>query len=252
MGRESWSHVREGGLSLRVAISRLRRRRIRASRLNPRTGAPVGGLSAAHGQVLERFIDGLRPGDRVLDAGCGTGKCWPSFAAAGLAVTGLDRSAAALRRARERLPGAEVIRADVRDLPELPRDFHGIWCCDLMECVPPDEWSRVLGHLVASVRPGGLMMVNFAWSGPLRLRVRHYLVGRRARLRGYGFLPAGLGLRRILRPMPLETVQWQIGAGYRFWLARRRRITHRTVRILRPATPASRRHWSFAGRGPAE
>ncbi|HSW10125.1 MAG TPA: class I SAM-dependent methyltransferase [Bacillota bacterium] len=223
-----------------MAISRLRRRRIRAGRLNPRNGAPGGGLSAAHQHVLERFIGALRPGEHVLDAGCGTGKYWPAFAAAGLSVTGLDRSVAALRRAREKLPGAEVIRADLRDTPYLPPALRAIWCCDVMECIPPEEWPRVLGHLADSLPPGGLIMVNFASPGPLRLRVRHYLVGRRTRVRGYGFLPAGLGLRRILRPMPLETVQWQIGAGYRFWLARRRPAARRTLKLLRRTTPAAR------------
>ncbi len=110
----------------------------------------------------------------------------------------------------------------------------------MMEGIAPDEWSKVRGRLAGCLAPGGVLMVNFASPGPLRLRVRHWLVARRTRIRGYGFLPVGVGLRRVLRRLPLETVQWQIGAGYRFWLARCRPIDQRTVKVLLATAPLSR------------
>jgi demethylmenaquinone methyltransferase/2-methoxy-6-polyprenyl-1,4-benzoquinol methylase len=60
----------------------------------------------------------VRPGDRVLDAACGTG----DFALAGhragaLEVTGLDFSPRMLERARRKAPGLEFVEGDMLALP---------------------------------------------------------------------------------------------------------------------------------------
>jgi SAM-dependent methyltransferase len=62
----------------------------------------------------------LQPGARVLDLGCNTGDvlaCMP----AGVSLVGVDHSESALAVARERLPHAELVHADVAQLPALGR-----------------------------------------------------------------------------------------------------------------------------------
>jgi SAM-dependent methyltransferase len=57
------------------------------------------------GAWLSRFADGLPPGGRVLDLGCGTGRPLGAWLLDhGFAVTGVDASAPAVERARRRLP----------------------------------------------------------------------------------------------------------------------------------------------------
>mgnify|MGYP001190516665 CR=1 FL=1 len=58
-----------------------------------------------------------RPGDRVLDVGCGTGRFTRLFAERGLQVTGIDRSDLMLDRARAQAKGANplYLRADAVD-----------------------------------------------------------------------------------------------------------------------------------------
>jgi demethylmenaquinone methyltransferase/2-methoxy-6-polyprenyl-1,4-benzoquinol methylase len=60
----------------------------------------------------------VRPGDRVLDAACGTGDLAVATAKAGAAgVTGLDFSEEMLARARRKAPQLEWIRGDLLALP---------------------------------------------------------------------------------------------------------------------------------------
>ncbi|MCI0652477.1 MAG: class I SAM-dependent methyltransferase [Planctomycetes bacterium] len=60
----------------------------------------------------------LRSGERVLDLGCGAGRHLQGLAGRGLALAGIDRSAALLACARAALPPAvALVRGDMRSLP---------------------------------------------------------------------------------------------------------------------------------------
>src|SRR5687767_12155006 len=60
---------------------------------------------------------GLRAGDRVLDAGCGTGAFLRLCADRGADVAGIDAAAGLLDLARERVPEAELVHGDIQALP---------------------------------------------------------------------------------------------------------------------------------------
>jgi SAM-dependent methyltransferase len=76
-------------------------------------------------ELIRRHL-GVRPGDRVLDAGGGTGR-WALWMAAelGVHVTIADKSTAMLERARHNLAGAagsppvELLHCDLHDAPQL-------------------------------------------------------------------------------------------------------------------------------------
>lgn len=59
----------------------------------------------------------VRPGDRVLDACCGTGDLAVACARAGGVVTGLDFAPRMLERARRKLPAATWVEGDMLALP---------------------------------------------------------------------------------------------------------------------------------------
>jgi demethylmenaquinone methyltransferase/2-methoxy-6-polyprenyl-1,4-benzoquinol methylase len=59
----------------------------------------------------------VKPGDRVLDACCGTGDLAVAAGRAGGTVTGLDFSPAMLERARRKLPAATWVEGDLLALP---------------------------------------------------------------------------------------------------------------------------------------
>lgn len=76
---------------------------------------------AAELAATEWLISGVTPGARVLDLGCGTGlPVAKRLTEAGFAVTGIDESSVMLDLARERVPAATFLRADMRSIgPEL-------------------------------------------------------------------------------------------------------------------------------------
>jgi demethylmenaquinone methyltransferase / 2-methoxy-6-polyprenyl-1,4-benzoquinol methylase len=65
----------------------------------------------------ETVAEVVRPGDRVLDACCGTGDLAVAASKAGGRVTGLDFSEPMLERARRKEPSIDWVRGDLLELP---------------------------------------------------------------------------------------------------------------------------------------
>jgi demethylmenaquinone methyltransferase/2-methoxy-6-polyprenyl-1,4-benzoquinol methylase len=95
----------------------------------------------------------VAPGDRVLDACCGTGDLALAAARAGGRVTGLDFSERMLDRARRKSTGVEWVLGDVTALPFADAGFDaatvGFGVRNLQDL------ERGLGELRRVLRPGG-------------------------------------------------------------------------------------------------
>jgi demethylmenaquinone methyltransferase/2-methoxy-6-polyprenyl-1,4-benzoquinol methylase len=95
----------------------------------------------------------VRPGDRVLDACCGTGDLAIAAHQAGAEVTGLDFSEAMLERARLKEPRIEWMQGDALALPFAAGSFDaatvGFGVRNL------DDLDRGLEELARVLRPGG-------------------------------------------------------------------------------------------------
>ncbi|MCX5149150.1 methyltransferase domain-containing protein [Streptomyces sp. NPDC048550] len=101
---------------------------------------------------------GLRPGDRVLDAGCGTGRALPALrAAVGPAgtVLGADLTPQMLAAARQAGRGAQgtLLLADVARLPLRDGVLDAVFAAGLIAHLPDPEAN--LRELARVVRPGG-------------------------------------------------------------------------------------------------
>lgn len=118
---------------------------------------------------------------RVLDAGCGDGGLLARFIAWGAAperVAGVDLSAARLARARERVPGARIERADAVALPFPDAVFDLVTMCTLLSSiVDQGQRTAALREAMRVLRPGGWLVVyDFPWN-PLNREVRPVRLG---------------------------------------------------------------------------
>lgn len=124
---------------------------------------------------------GLRAGDTVLDAGCGTGATAALMAervAPGGRVVGVDISAGHVEHARESLSQSGLpvtfVQGDLEALPFAPGRFDFVWCGNAVNHLtdPPDA-VRSFAELLA---PGGRLALGqsafltemfFAWDARL-------------------------------------------------------------------------------------
>ncbi len=99
---------------------------------------------------VQRFTPLLRPGGRVLDLACGSGRHVRWLAAQGLAVTGVDRDEAALAPLRSL---AEIIVADLEagPWPLAGRRFDGVVVTNYL-------WRPLLPQLAGLLAPGGVLI----------------------------------------------------------------------------------------------
>lgn len=106
----------------------------------------------------------LVPGERVLDAGCGTGNLLRGLPQ-GVERHGVDASEAMLRRAERRCPGAAIARADLDGtLPFPDGHFDAVLSSNVLYAVPRPQ--HTLRELHRVLRPGGRLVLATPRTAP--------------------------------------------------------------------------------------
>jgi SAM-dependent methyltransferase len=139
-----------------------------AERWGPAWGARPGDWAETEAQQVPTYEEGFRQvglqaGQRVLDVGCGTGVALRVAADRGARVSGLDASEALARRARERVPEADIRVGDMESLPfgddafDLVTGFNSFFfASDIVSALR--EARRV-------AKPGGSVLIQ-VWGPP--------------------------------------------------------------------------------------
>ncbi len=136
-----------------------------------------GFAQAAAPGVLRRLRHACRPGERVVELGCGTGALTEFLVRAGYRPLGVDASAAMLRHARRRLPGTAFRLASYCDFVP-PRCAAIVAVGECLNYLTDGRrrheatlrrWFR---RAAASLPPGGLLLFDFLlpWAGRPRRR----------------------------------------------------------------------------------
>lgn len=108
-----------------------------------------------------------RPGETVLDLGCGRGEMLIACALRGCRASGIDYSAAAAQIARRAVAGVPEIadrvlveQMDLRRLQLPPAYFDVAFMLDVVEHIPQRELLEVMERIRDVIRPGGRLIVH--------------------------------------------------------------------------------------------
>ncbi|GAB5518400.1 MAG: class I SAM-dependent methyltransferase [Rhodothermales bacterium] len=109
---------------------------------------------------LDRFLEGLPAGGRILDMGCGAGEPIARYLIEqGFRVTGFDVAQAMLDIARVRFPDHTWLQGDMREL-DLDQSFDGIIGWNSFFHLSPSEQPDTLRRIAAHLAPGGRLMLT--------------------------------------------------------------------------------------------
>lgn len=127
------------------------------------------GSETKYGRWLDELIGRLPAGADVVDVGCGSGvPVARALAAAGHRVTGIDISEVQVSRARELVPTARFVHADVTTVDLPAGSLDAVVSFYALIHVPLDEQPPLLERIAGWLRPGGWLVATMghtAWTG---------------------------------------------------------------------------------------
>lgn len=110
--------------------------------------------------ALSPLLDALPAGSRVLDLGCGAGVPVARTLARAHRVLGVDVSEGQLALAREQVPGAEFLRADMSRVEFPAGSFNAVVSFYAIFHLPLEEHAPLIGRIADWLRPGGYLLAT--------------------------------------------------------------------------------------------
>jgi trans-aconitate methyltransferase len=103
-----------------------------------------------------------RPGERVLDVGCGTGHLTKRIADAGAEVVGVDASVAMIEEARRNFPKLKFEIADATAM-RFDQPFDAVFSNAALHWVKPPE--AAVARMWEAIKPGGRLVIEMGGKG---------------------------------------------------------------------------------------
>lgn len=120
-----------------------------------------GTRNADMSEMRGRFLQYLKPGTLILDAGCGSGRDSKFFMESGYRVVAIDGSEKICRLASKYL-GQEVQCRRFEEIDE-KEVYDGIWACASLLHVSYKLLPKVIAKLVDSLVDGGVLYASFKY-----------------------------------------------------------------------------------------
>ena len=122
----------------------------------PRYTLSFGQAPSRH---LDRFLDRLEPGARLLELGCGGGRDSARIIERGFDLDATDGTPAMVRKANERFDvGARVLRFDELDAEEA---YDAVWAHACLLHVARADLPGILAAILRALKPGGWHFANY-------------------------------------------------------------------------------------------
>jgi SAM-dependent methyltransferase len=116
--------------------------------------------SAERAKYTSVLLEKLPAGAEVLELGCGAGIPTTRQLAERFAMTGVDISARYVALARQHVPTAKFIQADMTQLDFAPASFDAVAAFYSLIHVPRQELPDLLRKIAAWLRAGGLLVAT--------------------------------------------------------------------------------------------
>lgn len=111
-------------------------------------------------QFVSLLCERLPGGAEILELGCATGVPTTRELVKRFSVTGVDISARSIALARERVPEATFVTADITRLDLPPSCFDAVIAFYAITHVPREEHAPLLRNIARWLRPGGLFVAS--------------------------------------------------------------------------------------------
>jgi trans-aconitate methyltransferase len=103
-----------------------------------------------------------KPGERILDLGCGTGHLTAQIAARGAVVTGLDASVSMIAQARQNYPKLKFVLGDASEF-RFDEPFDAVFSNAALHWIP--DAAPVIECVSRSLKPGGRFVLEMGGRG---------------------------------------------------------------------------------------
>jgi SAM-dependent methyltransferase len=118
---------------------------------------------------LAELAERISAGASVLDLGCGSGlPVARDLTTAGCHVTGVDISAVQIQRAKDLVPAADFVQADICSVDFASESFDAVVSFFALIHLPLEEQPPLLRKIADWLRPGGVFVATTgysAWTG---------------------------------------------------------------------------------------
>jgi SAM-dependent methyltransferase len=130
----------------------------------------------AHPLNLRRVSQLLSPDSRILDFGCGYGRCLGELFKSGYRdLIGFDFSPAMIAVARAQFPEITFQEIQSVTIPLADASVDGALLFSVLTCVPTDDGQRsIIAELRRVLRPGGLLYISDLWLQPDERNLTRY------------------------------------------------------------------------------
>lgn len=108
--------------------------------------------------LYDRFLPHVRPGGRILDLGCGSGRDLRAFRERGFDACGIDASPTLAKLATGH-SGVSCVPMRLEDL-QSEAEFDGIWACASLLHIRKGRLPPVLRRVRRALVPGGLLFAS--------------------------------------------------------------------------------------------